>query len=68
MLLCCVDVCVFHPGVPVFHDAMKVRLCILLLFIYFSLKGWSCCKKRCIDFTDFLNIPVSELINKDTVN
>jgi hypothetical protein len=34
--------CVHHPGVPVFHDAMK---------------GWSCCKKRSTDFTDFLNIP-----------
>ncbi|XP_054258498.1 cysteine and histidine-rich domain-containing protein morgana-like [Macrosteles quadrilineatus] len=35
------DSCVFHPGVPVFHDAYK---------------GWSCCKKKCTDFTEFLNI------------
>jgi len=34
--------CVHHPGVPVFHDALK---------------GWSCCKKRSTDFTDFLHIP-----------
>ncbi|EDO42059.1 predicted protein [Nematostella vectensis] len=34
--------CVHHPGVPVFHDALK---------------GWSCCKKRVTDFTEFLNIP-----------
>jgi hypothetical protein len=34
--------CTHHPGGPVFHDAMK---------------GWSCCKKRSTDFTDFLNIP-----------
>lgn len=33
--------CVHHPGVPVFHDAYK---------------GWSCCKKKCTDFTEFLNI------------
>lgn len=36
------DVCQYHPGVPVFHDALK---------------GWSCCKKRTTDFSDFLNIP-----------
>ncbi len=36
------DTCRFHPGVPVFHDALK---------------GWSCCKKRSTDFTEFLNIP-----------
>ncbi|XP_068698681.1 cysteine and histidine-rich domain-containing protein 1-like [Montipora foliosa] len=35
------DKCLHHPGVPVFHDALK---------------GWSCCKKRVTDFTDFLNI------------
>ena len=35
--------CQHHPGVPVFHDALK---------------GWSCCKKRTTDFTDFLKIPV----------
>lgn len=36
------DSCMHHPGVPVFHDALK---------------GWSCCKRRTTDFTDFLNIP-----------
>lgn len=34
--------CIHHPGVPVFHDALK---------------GWSCCKRRTTDFSDFLNIP-----------
>ncbi|KAK6645104.1 hypothetical protein RUM43_001380 [Polyplax serrata] len=35
------DSCTFHPGNPVFHDAYK---------------SWSCCNKRSIDFTEFLNI------------
>ncbi|XP_011633834.1 cysteine and histidine-rich domain-containing protein [Pogonomyrmex barbatus] len=35
------DDCVHHPGQPVFHDAYK---------------GWSCCNKKCTDFTEFLNI------------
>ncbi|KAK5887455.1 hypothetical protein CesoFtcFv8_016056 [Champsocephalus esox] len=35
------DGCTHHPGIPVFHDALK---------------GWSCCKKRTTDFSDFLNI------------
>lgn len=34
--------CRHHPGVPVFHDALK---------------GWSCCSRRSTDFTEFLNIP-----------
>ncbi|XP_005089581.2 cysteine and histidine-rich domain-containing protein 1 [Aplysia californica] len=33
--------CEYHPGGPIFHDALK---------------GWSCCKKRVSDFTEFLNI------------
>ncbi|XP_015522605.1 cysteine and histidine-rich domain-containing protein morgana [Neodiprion virginianus] len=33
--------CIHHPGLPVFHDAYK---------------GWSCCNKKCTDFTEFLNI------------
>lgn len=37
------DSCTFHPGNPVFHDAYK---------------GWSCCNKKCTDFTEFLNIKV----------
>jgi hypothetical protein len=36
------DACQYHNGSPVFHDALK---------------GWSCCKKRSTDFTEFLNIP-----------
>uniref|UniRef100_UPI00398ECFA5 cysteine and histidine-rich domain-containing protein 1-like isoform X2 n=1 Tax=Pristiophorus japonicus TaxID=55135 RepID=UPI00398ECFA5 len=35
------DACTYHPGVPVFHDLLK---------------GWSCCKRRTRDFSDFLNI------------
>ncbi|XP_034950511.1 cysteine and histidine-rich domain-containing protein [Chelonus insularis] len=35
------DACVHHPGAPIFHDAYK---------------GWSCCNKKCTDFTEFLNI------------
>ncbi|KAG8225475.1 hypothetical protein J437_LFUL004476 [Ladona fulva] len=35
------DSCLHHPGAPFFHDAYK---------------GWSCCKRKCTDFTEFLNI------------
>ncbi|XP_069049721.1 cysteine and histidine-rich domain-containing protein 1 [Lepisosteus oculatus] len=35
------DVCLHHPGVPIFHDALK---------------GWSCCRKRTTDFSEFLSI------------
>ncbi|XP_023235491.1 cysteine and histidine-rich domain-containing protein 1-like [Centruroides sculpturatus] len=35
------DSCIFHPGVPVFHDAYK---------------SWSCCNRKTTDFTEFLNI------------
>lgn len=35
------DECQHHPGLPVFHDAYK---------------GWSCCNKKSVDFTEFLNI------------
>ncbi|CRK87088.1 CLUMA_CG000838, isoform A [Clunio marinus] len=34
------DKCCFHPGHPIFHDAYK---------------AWSCCNKKSIDFTEFLN-------------
>ncbi|KAI8898673.1 chord-domain-containing protein [Globomyces pollinis-pini] len=34
--------CSFHPGAPVFHDALK---------------GWSCCEKKVVDFDAFLKIP-----------
>lgn len=33
--------CTYHPGAPFFHDAYK---------------GWTCCDKKCTDFTEFLNI------------
>ncbi|KAL0880961.1 hypothetical protein ABMA27_002121 [Loxostege sticticalis] len=35
------DECCHHPGAPIFHDAYK---------------GWSCCNKKSVDFTEFLNI------------
>ncbi|XP_051983101.1 cysteine and histidine-rich domain-containing protein 1-like [Xyrauchen texanus] len=35
------DACQYHPGVPIFHDALK---------------GWSCCRKRTTDFSEFLSI------------
>ncbi|KAH8358807.1 hypothetical protein KR093_002548 [Drosophila rubida] len=35
------DSCRHHPGAPFFHDAYK---------------GWSCCSKKSVDFTEFLNI------------
>ncbi|CAH2076584.1 unnamed protein product, partial [Iphiclides podalirius] len=35
------DECCHHSGAPVFHDAYK---------------GWSCCNKKSVDFTEFLNI------------
>ncbi|KAK7203068.1 HSP20-like chaperone [Myxozyma melibiosi] len=36
------DGCVFHPGTAIFHDASK---------------GWSCCKRRVLEFDEFLKIP-----------
>uniref|UniRef100_A0A0C9RBB5 CHORD protein n=1 Tax=Fopius arisanus TaxID=64838 RepID=A0A0C9RBB5_9HYME len=33
--------CCHHPGTPYFHDAYK---------------GWSCCNKKSVDFTEFLSI------------
>ncbi|XP_051486269.1 integrin beta-1-binding protein 2 isoform X2 [Apus apus] len=35
------DSCLYHPGIPIFHDALK---------------GWSCCRKRTTDFSEFLSI------------
>lgn len=32
-------VCIYHPGVPIFHEGLKY---------------WSCCKKRTTEFNDFL--------------
>lgn len=34
--------CQYHPGVPIFHE---------------GLKGWTCCKKRTTDFSEFLDMP-----------
>ncbi len=33
--------CVFHPGVPLFHEGSK---------------GWTCCKRRVLEFEEFLKI------------
>ncbi|CAD7085389.1 unnamed protein product [Hermetia illucens] len=33
--------CQHHPGMPFFHDAYK---------------GWTCCNKKSVDFTEFLNM------------
>lgn len=34
--------CVHHPGQPIFHEGAK---------------GWSCCKKRVLEFDEFLKLP-----------
>jgi hypothetical protein len=34
------DICVYHPGVPVFHEGMKY---------------WSCCQRKTSDFNAFLS-------------
>lgn len=34
--------CIHHPGQPVFHEGSK---------------GWSCCKRRVLEFDEFLKIP-----------
>ncbi|KAL9944821.1 hypothetical protein D7B24_002706 [Verticillium nonalfalfae] len=36
------EVCVYHPGPPVFHEGQK---------------GWKCCKPRFLTFEEFLAIP-----------
>ena len=36
------NACVFHPGLPYFHDAYKI---------------WSCCQKKSHDFSTFLSLP-----------
>ena len=36
------ETCVHHPGQPVFHEGSK---------------GWSCCKRRVLEFDEFLHIP-----------
>lgn len=34
--------CTYHSGVPKFHDAYKI---------------WTCCDKKSVDFSTFLNYP-----------
>ncbi|MBW0511323.1 hypothetical protein O181_051038 [Austropuccinia psidii MF-1] len=34
--------CLYHPGTPIFHEGSK---------------GYSCCKRRVLDFDDFLKLP-----------
>lgn len=46
------DSCRHHPGEPIFHDAYK---------------GWSCCNKKCTDFTEFLNIKGCSVSNHSNV-
>ncbi|CAH3867291.1 unnamed protein product [Pieris brassicae] len=46
------DTCCHHPGAPVFHDAYK---------------GWSCCNKKSVDFTEFLNIKGCTLSKHNSV-
>ncbi|KAG7157930.1 Cysteine and histidine-rich domain-containing protein-like [Homarus americanus] len=33
------DMCKYHPGIPIFHEGLKY---------------WSCCRKKTTDFTEFL--------------
>ncbi|KAL6242994.1 hypothetical protein RBB50_010094 [Rhinocladiella similis] len=33
--------CIYHPGVPVFHEGSK---------------GWTCCKRRVLEFDEFMKI------------
>lgn len=47
-----VDSCRHHPGTPFFHDAYK---------------GWSCCNKKSVDFTEFLNIKGCQLSKHSNV-
>lgn len=46
------DSCRHHPGVPYFHDAYK---------------GWTCCNKKSVDFTEFLNIKGCEVSRHSNV-
>lgn len=34
--------CIYHPGIPIFHEGSK---------------GYSCCKKRVLEFDDFMRMP-----------
>ena len=50
------EACRYHPGGPVFHDALKVQTTCDLSMTN-SNQGWSCCEKRVTDFSEFLNLP-----------
>jgi hypothetical protein len=55
--------CQYHPGAPIFHEGLKGYYWIVFLVDFFFTHSkctfsWSCCKKRVINFDDFLTIPV----------
>ncbi|KAJ8793400.1 hypothetical protein J1605_003679 [Eschrichtius robustus] len=50
------DSCCHHPGVPIFHDALKKCSQESKLSWISCYQGWSCCRKRTVDFSEFLNI------------
>lgn len=52
LLIPSIDACRHHPGVPFFHDAYK---------------GWTCCNKKSVDFTEFLNIKGCQLAKHSNV-
>ena len=64
---CGLDSCVHHPGAPFFHDAYKGWYaehkfhCCTHLLKNFNRFQRSCCKKKCTDFTEFLNIKVLQV-------
>jgi hypothetical protein len=41
--------CVFHPGVPIFHEGSK---------------GYTCCKRRVLEFDEFMRIEGCETKNR----
>ncbi|KAI0306546.1 chord-domain-containing protein [Multifurca ochricompacta] len=55
--------CVFHPGVPIFHEGSKVVFDILDLCPRSQItdggrpiQGYLCCKRRVLEFDEFLKI------------
>ena len=36
------ETCIYHPGQPIFHEGSK---------------GWTCCKRRVLEFDEFMRIP-----------
>jgi hypothetical protein len=43
------EICVFHPGVPIFHEGSK---------------GYTCCKRRVLEFDEFMRIEGCETKNR----